>query len=227
MTAPSCMRARSPFAPEVPRVDRLGPSPLSLTPSPSDVNDWAHVHSSRTRSLLRAALAAALIAAGALLAVPLGPVPVTLQVLVVAVVTLVLSPGEALAAVALYLLLGAFGAPVFSGGSAGLGVLTGPTGGFLLGFLLGAPLGAIVRRTVNPAAAGSPWRRALGDTLGLAVLLAVTYLVGLLVFAAVTGRSAPNAFAIAVAPFLLVDLCKAILALLVARPLRAAGLADG
>ncbi|MGB4442117.1 MAG: biotin transporter BioY, partial [Coriobacteriia bacterium] len=78
---------------------------------------------SRTASFLRAALAAALVAAGALISIPLGPVPVTLQVFVLAVVVLVLAPAEASIALGLYVALGAVGAPVFSGGGSGVGVL--------------------------------------------------------------------------------------------------------
>ena len=53
------------------------------------------VNRTRTASFIRAALAGALVAAGALIAIPLGPVPVTLQVFVVAVAALVLAPAEA------------------------------------------------------------------------------------------------------------------------------------
>ncbi|HAP97648.1 MAG TPA: biotin transporter BioY, partial [Cutibacterium acnes] len=41
-------------------------------------------------------------------------------------------------AVSLYILVGALGLPVFSGGSSGIGVLVGPTGGYLWGWLIGA-----------------------------------------------------------------------------------------
>lgn len=170
------------------------------------------------RPFLRAALMAALIAAGALIAIPVGPVPVTLQVLVVAVAALVLTPAEALLALGLYLGLGAVGAPVFSGGGAGMGVLLGPTGGFLIGFLVGAPSAAVVRRALG--------HRAISDVVALLVLLVLTYGLGWAFFATVTGRPPAEAFALAVAPFVLIDVGKAVAAVLVARALRAAGLAD-
>lgn len=174
---------------------------------------------SSIRPFLRAALVAALISAGALVAIPVGPVPVTLQVLVVAIATLVLAPAEALLTIGLYLALGAVGAPVFSGGGAGLGVIAGPTGGFLIGFLVGSPLGASIRRSLGrfPVCA---------DVAALTVLLVVTYGLGWAFFVGVTGRPPAEALALAVVPFVLVDIGKAVAAVLVARALRAAGLAD-
>jgi biotin transport system substrate-specific component len=182
---------------------------------------------SRTATLLRAALVAALVAVGALITVPIGPVPITLQVLVIAVAALVLSPVEALVALGLYAAIGAAGAPVFSGGGAGVGVLIGPTGGFIAGFVLGAPAAALVRSRVAgtpDASAATPRRRRLADISALGILLAVTYLAGWSWFALSTGRPAGEAFALAVAPFVLVDAAKCVAAALVARALRAAGL---
>lgn len=174
---------------------------------------------SRTASFLRAALVAALIAAGALIAVPLGPVPVTLQVLVVAVAALVLTPAEALVALVLYVVLGAAGAPVFSGGGAGIGVLAGPTGGFIGGFVIGAPIAALVRTGIARVD-----RPALADVLALITLLAIVYVAGWAQFALSTSRAAGEAFALAVAPFVLIDMAKCAAAALVARAVRAAGL---
>jgi biotin transport system substrate-specific component len=171
---------------------------------------------------LRAALVAALAAAGALIALPVGPVPVTLQVLVIAVATLVLTPAEALLALLAYLAVGAMGAPVFSGGTGGVGVLVGPTGGFLLGFLAGAPTGAFVRRRLTQA---SGHRRAwLADAAALLILMIATYGIGWAHFAVVTGRTAADAFAVAVAPFVVIDLVKCAVAYAVTRGVRAAGL---
>ncbi|MRS12793.1 MAG: biotin transporter BioY [Actinobacteria bacterium] len=179
---------------------------------------------SRLLPFVRAALVAALIAASALVTVPIGPVPVTLQVLVIAVAVLVLSPAEAAAAVGLYLLIGAVGMPVFSGGGAGAGVLAGPTGGFLFGFFAGALAGAAIRRAIE--ATGGQRRGLLADIVALVVLVLVTYVAGLAQFAAVSGRSIADAFAVAVAPFVVIDLAKAAVAMLVARALRKAGLGD-
>ena len=76
---------------------------------------------------------------------PLAPnVPITLQTVWVYLAGVVLGPLWAGVAFALYLLAGLIGLPVFAGGNAGLGVVLGPTGGFLIGFPLAAmTIGAV------------------------------------------------------------------------------------
>ena len=93
---------------------------------------------SRTRSVAYVGMTVALLAVSAWIALPLGPVPFTLQTFVLAFSLMVLRPGECLAALGAYLLLGAAGVPVFSGMRGGIGMILGATGGFLWGFLLGA-----------------------------------------------------------------------------------------
>ncbi|MDY0340919.1 MAG: biotin transporter BioY [Coriobacteriia bacterium] len=174
---------------------------------------------SRTAGLVRAALAAALIGVSALVAVPIGPVPVTLQVLAVAVTVLLLSPRESLAALGTYVALGAIGLPVFSAGSGGVGVLLGPTGGFLVGFVVGAPLGSLVRTRLS----GGPGVHRLGaDTLGVAVMVAVSYMLGLVQLTMVTSMTAVEGLGVAVVPFIVPDAIKVLIALIVTRSVRRA-----
>ena len=90
------------------------------------------------QKLVLASLMAALIAVGGYLAIPIGPVPIVLQNLFVLVAALLLGSRWASAAVAVYLLAGACGLPVFAGGGGGLGHLFGPRGGYLFGFLAAA-----------------------------------------------------------------------------------------
>jgi len=93
-----------------------------------------------TLNIARAALFAALMGAFAYVSFPypLSPAPVTLQVLGVFLAGLFLGPLWGAAAMILYLLAGSIGAPVFSGGGAGLGVLLGPTGGYLFSYPIAA-----------------------------------------------------------------------------------------
>ena len=72
------------------------------------------------------------------LPLPMTPVVLSLQTLAVGIIALILSPGQCAWAMVLYLIMGALGLPVFSGGSAGLGKLLGPTGGYYFGFLISA-----------------------------------------------------------------------------------------
>ena len=87
------------------------------------------------------AVFAALVAGSALIAaIPVGGlgVPITLQTLAVILTGLALGPGRAFAAVGLYTLLGLAGLPIFSGGRSGLGILAGPSAGYIIAFPLAA-----------------------------------------------------------------------------------------
>ncbi|MCI9124447.1 MAG: biotin transporter BioY [Eubacterium sp.] len=82
--------------------------------------------------------------------IPIGPVPIALADFFVMLAGLFLGAKYGLACTVLYLVLGALGLPVFAGGSAGLAILFGPTGGFLFGYLLtAASSGAIVGKKPN------------------------------------------------------------------------------
>jgi biotin transport system substrate-specific component len=72
--------------------------------------------------------------------VNVGPVPITLQTLAVALTGLILGPVRGCLAVLLYLVVGFAGLPVFAQGNAGLGVFGGGSIGYLLSFPLAALL---------------------------------------------------------------------------------------
>ena len=111
------------------------------------------------------AVFAAIVAGSALIAaIPVGGlgVPITLQTLAVMLTGLALGPGRAFAAVGLYLLLGFAGLPIFSGGRSGLGVLAGPSAGYIFGFLLAATaVGALTVVVLRRTAARSAKFRAV------------------------------------------------------------------
>ncbi len=84
-------------------------------------------------------LFAALICAGCFISIPLpGLVPITLQNMFAIMAGTILGGVQGAGAVGLFLILGCIGVPVFSGMHGGIGVLTGPTGGFLIGYFLAA-----------------------------------------------------------------------------------------
>ena len=90
------------------------------------------------------ALMAALMCVLCPVSVPIGPIPISLSILVLIVTTLVLGTWRALVSYTVYLLLGAVGMPVFSGFQGGLAKLAGPTGGYLVGFFLFIAGGGVV-----------------------------------------------------------------------------------
>ena len=66
--------------------------------------------------------------------IPFGPIPLTLQTLMIGIIGTIYKPSHAFVTVCLYLLLGFLGFPVFAGGAGGASHFLGPTAGFLLFF---------------------------------------------------------------------------------------------
>jgi biotin transport system substrate-specific component len=151
-------------------------------------------------------IGALVVALSAQVAVPLpfSPVPMTLQGLAVILVGGLFGAAAGAGAMVLYLVAGAFGAPVFSLGRGGLAVLFGPTGGYLLAFPVAAALAGQIAR-----------RGRLGRCLlGALAAMAVIHLGGWAQLALQTGQGG-RALALGVMPFLLQDVLKAGLAALV------------
>jgi biotin transport system substrate-specific component len=101
------------------------------------------------KSVLAVVLGSALVAICAHIAVPLGftPVPVTMQTFAVLLLGLLLGPGAAFACLALYLVEGAMGLPVFTPhGTGGVAQLLGPTGGYLLSYPFAAAMASLLYR---------------------------------------------------------------------------------
>lgn len=154
---------------------------------------------------------------GAYVAVPLPltPVPVTLQTLFVLLAGSVLGARAGAGAMAMYLALGASGAPVFSFGGAGLPWLLGPTGGYLLAMPAAAYLvGAAAGRDAG-------WLRLV---VGLALGTVTLYLGGVAQLLLLTGREPGALLAVGVLPFLVGDVAKILAATLLTRSVRTTSL---
>ena len=162
--------------------------------------------------MVHAALLAALTAVGAYLFIPIGPVPIVLQNMFVFLAGLLLGRRWGLASVAVYLLAGLCGLPVFAGGTGGIGRVFGPTGGFLLGYLPAVFLiGAVAERRPG---------RIMRDVAAMVLGSAVLYACGVPWLMVVTGLPLAKAAAIGVLPFLLGDALKIAAAALIARAVR-------
>ncbi|RJS59112.1 biotin transporter BioY [Bacillus sp. PK3_68] len=92
----------------------------------------------RLRMMLTAALFAAIIGIFAQITIPLPLVPITGQTLAVGLAATILGSRYGALAALLYMLIGAVGLPVFSGMSGGMGIIFGPTGGYIISFVLSA-----------------------------------------------------------------------------------------
>lgn len=161
------------------------------------------------------AMSTALISVCAWVSVP-SAVPFTMQTFAVFLAAGVLGSRRALAAVSLYVLLGAIGLPVFAGMQGGLGVLLGATGGYISGFLPAAFIAGLRH---------SGKRDGIVDIILMFLGLLVCYTFGTLWYAlgylgGMEGIGA--ALTACVLPYVIPDLLKILLAAVVARRLRAA-----
>lgn len=164
------------------------------------------------RMMVYAALMAALIAVGAFIAIPVGPVPIVLQNLFVLLAAVLLGPKWAAVAVGVYLLAGACGLPVFAGGTGGLGRLVGPTGGYLVGFLAAAVVTGLLARWAR--------RRTALEVLAMAVGALAIYLPGVLWLQWTAGITPTQALAVGFYPFLPGDALKIAAAVPIVRAVR-------
>jgi len=163
--------------------------------------------------MVYASLFGALTAVGAYIVIPLPPVPITLQTLFLGLAGLLLGARLGALSQILYLLLGVIGLPVFAGGKAGIGVLIGPTGGYLIGFVAAAyAIGTLASLKNRP---GFFW---------LCVCLtggaAIIYTLGVLQLALVARLTPLKALTVGVLPFLPGDVIKIVLAALITLKLR-------
>jgi biotin transport system substrate-specific component len=153
------------------------------------------------------ALGAALVALAAqiTIALPFTPVPITGQTFAVVLVGGALGAARGAASLSLYLLLGLVGMPVYSDGGSGWDVISGATGGYLVGFLLAAGLtGFLAERR---------WDRRLSSSIA-AMLTGnvVIYLVGVPWLASVADYGLEEALEKGLYPFVVGDLLKLYLA---------------
>jgi biotin transport system substrate-specific component len=160
--------------------------------------------------LARIAVFAALIAALAQASVHLfgNAVPVTGQTLGIMLAGLVLGAVRGGLAALVYVVLGAIGLPIFAGGTGGMGVISGPTGGFILAFPVAAfVIGLLVRRHMSGSVA---------FTASVLAGIGLIYLAGVPWLAWRLGISAEEAMLAGAVTFLPGDLIKAGLATYVA-----------
>ena len=167
-----------------------------------------------------ALLFAALTGMGAIMRVPLSPVPLTMQVFFVLLSSIVLGPVWGPLSQLAYLAMGLCGAPFFAAPPhAGPAVLFGPTGGYLWGFVLASAVTGWLSAAVRRRARG---RRSAANAYlllsGLAGVVAI-YAAGtgwLAAWLGALGKDSSLAFALGVRPFIAPDLAKAALAALAA-----------
>ncbi len=167
----------------------------------------------RTLDLLTTSSFSVLTAIGALVFLPLYPVPVTLQTLFTYLSGAILGPWFGALSQVIYILLGGIGLPVFAGGKAGFGTLLGPTGGYLFGFVVASfAIGKVCNLRRQPTAS----RIAGSFVLGTAII----YTLGVLQLTQWMNGDLQRALMVGVLPFIVGDALKVAIATAVATRLR-------
>jgi len=167
------------------------------------------------RQMTLISLFAALTAVGAFISIPLYPVPLSLQSLFTLLAAMILGSVMGALSQIIYVLLGVIGLPVFAGFKAGIGILFGPTGGFLLGFIISA---YIIGKIVELKKEKNIFYYFLVGIIGTIIL----YIIGITQLSLVTGIGIEKAITVGMLPFLPGDILKIIAASFIASKLRTA-----
>lgn len=170
----------------------------------------------KVKDMTLTAVMAALVCIAGPLTVPAGPIPLSLATLAVYLAGAVLGKKRGTLAVALYLLIGIIGVPVFSGFSGGFQKLAGVTGGYLIGYLPCAFLSGL----------GAELAEERGRIRILPAMMAagtaVLYAVGTAWFMIQSGNALGTALSLCVVPFLPGDAVKIAAAVMLTVPVRKA-----
>lgn len=140
------------------------------------------------------------------ISIPFIPVPFTLQTLGVLLTGAIMKRYAGIP-MAMYVILGALGLPLFHNGTSGIGVLLGPTGGFLIGFIPAAVLAGLCFEYDSEKA----------KVAGLCIATLAIYLCGITWLMVSVPMSIEAAIIAGMLPFIPGDAVKATVAYLIAR----------
>jgi biotin transport system substrate-specific component len=164
------------------------------------------------RMMVYASLLAALTAASALIIIPIGEVPVVLYNFFILMMGLLLGSRWGAASIAVYLLAGGLGLPVFAGGKGGIAILLGPTGGYLIGFLPAVFIIGFISEKFK--------QRFSYDIIAMLCGTVVIYAFGVIQLKIVLGKTWMVTMALGVFPFIIFDIVKVVAAAVTAKAVR-------
>ncbi len=180
----------------------------------------------KIREIILAGIFVTLMIICAYVIVPIGPVPITMQPLVVLLAGMLLGSKLSSISMIVWMLLGCVGLPVFHQGQGGVVMLVGPTGGFIVAFIVTAWL-------VGYLTEHDPKAGYLKNFGYMCVGMLVCYAIGLIGFKISFNYFLQkpitwwNAVLLAVAPFLPFDIIKAAVATFVGAKVKKALLLAG
>lgn len=157
-----------------------------------------------TKALTKIGICVALLCVSSYISIPLpfSLAPITAQTIIINLLAIILLPKEAFFAVFAYILLGACGLPVFSGGTSGIGRILGPTGGYLVGYLIAAVVISYLKGKENC------FRRYVLVTVFVGI--PIIYICGLVSMGIYLQKDIITMITVSILPFLPGDLLKCI-----------------
>ncbi|MDE6728361.1 MAG: biotin transporter BioY [Oscillospiraceae bacterium] len=165
------------------------------------------------RGMVFTAIFAAIICVAAPFSVQVGPIPITLATFAIYLAGAILGGKRGMAAVAVYIMIGAVGIPVFSNFNGGFGALLGPTGGYIIGYIPLVFLTGIFAEMNSK----KHWTMIVGMLLGTAAL----YAFGTAWYMIMSGKDLLTALSLCALPFIPGDAVKIVCTAAVAMPLNA------
>ena len=168
----------------------------------------------KTKQLITYALFAALTSVLSQISIPLPftPVPLNLATLSVLLAGAILGNKGGAISQFVYTIIGAIGLPVFANFSAGVGILVGPTGGYIIGYIVAAfVVGTILDKSYH-----SLFSYILSMSLGIITC----YTLGTIWFMYITNNNLITSLAMCVIPFIPGDIIKIILGAMLAKRLK-------
>lgn len=168
----------------------------------------------KTKNLILFGIFAALTAVCSMVSIPLPftPVPINLATLSVFLAGGLLGSKGGAMSQTVYVLLGAIGLPVFHNFSGGIGVIAGPTGGYIIGYIVAAFVIGLLIEKIGYSYTKAP--------LAMATGLFFCYLLGTLWFMGLTKMGLVEALMLCVVPFLIGDAIKIVAAVLLVTKLK-------
>lgn len=148
-------------------------------------------------------VAAAMICVVSPVSIPIGDIPISLATFIIYLIAAIIGPKKGTISVLVYILVGIIGVPVFSNYRAGISVIVGVTGGYIVGYI---PL-ALLTGIFIYKCKGKIWMYPIGMILGTIVC----YFIGTIWYMFNTHNNLMGSLLVCVVPFLLFDLIKIVL----------------
>lgn len=167
-----------------------------------------------TKKLIFTGMFTAIISVMSQIIIPIQPIPFSLSLLAIFLTGALLEPKYALLSTLAYILLGAFGLPVFANFKGGFHVIAGATGGFIMAYPVMAFITSIsyqLSKKIKSSSAVKNITDIAIPTLGMLFSLFVCYLIGTLWFTYVSGSTIAYALSVCVFPFVAFDALKIVI----------------